>query len=601
MAAQRFFQDNADPTKLLSIDPATITTGTERVVTAADANVDMRSLKGSQTLTSGTSVTLDLALGAYASITAGHNVSLTISNGQVGFIGRLKFTQDATGGRTLTLANGTLANGAVNLTANAVTYLNIYFNGTSYDVELSKDDLSNYYTKNETDTLFSSLVFKDSVAVATTANGALATAFEAGDTIDGYVLVAGDRILIKNQTDPIENGIYVVQATGAPVRATDADTAAELEDGAAVYVLNGTIGAASGWLMSSISPIPGTDPITWAQFSSTAAPISTVFGRTGDIVATSGDYSASLITFSPTGTISSSDVQNAIAELGTEKLATTLTSAQIFVGSAGNVATGVAMSGDATISNAGAVTVVSASATVAGKVELATSAEVLTGSDTIRATTPAGVNGYFTALVGNATGVQNLGTFTGTIIADSSTVKGALQELETDLDALQTAVGIAAAAVNFGTFTGTTIADNSTAKVALQALETSVETKLATTLTSARIFVGSAGNVATGVVVSGDATINNAGAVTIVSASTTAAGKVELATAGEALAVTSGTLAVTPLSLADLIFATTTKEDYTVTNLTTDRAFDANNVTLQELADIVGSLINDLITKGVVS
>jgi hypothetical protein len=78
-------------------------------------------------------------------------------------------------------------------------------------------------------------------------------------------------------------------------------------------------------------------------------------------------------------------------------------------------------------------------------------------------------------LSGVAANEPDLGTFTGSIIANDSTVKVALQALETDLEALQTTMGVAAEATSLGTFTGTTIADNSTVKVGMQALETSLE------------------------------------------------------------------------------------------------------------------------------
>jgi phage-related tail fiber protein len=84
--------------------------------------------------------------------------------------------------------------------------------------------------------------WKDEVRAATTANGTLASAFENGDTIDGVVLATGDRILIKDQTSGSENGIYVVAASGAPTRATDADTGAEML-GAIVPVMEGTVNA----------------------------------------------------------------------------------------------------------------------------------------------------------------------------------------------------------------------------------------------------------------------------------------------------------------------------------------------------------------------
>ncbi len=63
--------------------------------------------------------------------------------------------------------------------------------------------------------------WKDAVRVATVANGILASSFANGSTVDGVVLATGDRILVKNQTTAIENGIYVVAASGAPTRATD--------------------------------------------------------------------------------------------------------------------------------------------------------------------------------------------------------------------------------------------------------------------------------------------------------------------------------------------------------------------------------------------
>jgi len=70
--------------------------------------------------------------------------------------------------------------------------------------------------------------WKQSVKVATTSNGTLSTSFENGDTIDGVVLTTGDRILLKHQSTPSQNGIYTVNASGAPTRATDANTGEQL-------------------------------------------------------------------------------------------------------------------------------------------------------------------------------------------------------------------------------------------------------------------------------------------------------------------------------------------------------------------------------------
>lgn len=116
--------------------------------------------------------------------------------------------------------------------------------------------------------MLAGLSWKQAVRVATTANGTLASAFENGDTVDGVTLATGDRILLKNQSSGAENGIYVVAASGAPARATDADSGAELVN-ASVYVSEGTANADTQWTCSTNAPIMvGSTSLTWAQFVS---------------------------------------------------------------------------------------------------------------------------------------------------------------------------------------------------------------------------------------------------------------------------------------------------------------------------------------------
>ena len=94
------------------------------------------------------------------------------------------------------------------------------------------------------------LKWKQSVKCATTADGTLATAYAAGQDVDGYTLVTGDRILLKNQTSGKVNGIYTVNATGAPTRAVDMDAGTEFP-GAVVAVENGTVNADSAWVCTN--------------------------------------------------------------------------------------------------------------------------------------------------------------------------------------------------------------------------------------------------------------------------------------------------------------------------------------------------------------
>ncbi|MDD4736449.1 MAG: hypothetical protein PHP44_10145 [Kiritimatiellae bacterium] len=122
-------------------------------------------------------------------------------------------------------------------------------------------------TKLYVDNLVNGLSWKDSVRVASTANGLIASAFANGQTVDGIVLATGDRILLKNQTTQNQNGIYEVQASGAPARVADLDATAEL-GGAAVFVSEGTANEGTAWVCTSPEANVGVDAISFAQFAS---------------------------------------------------------------------------------------------------------------------------------------------------------------------------------------------------------------------------------------------------------------------------------------------------------------------------------------------
>lgn len=122
-------------------------------------------------------------------------------------------------------------------------------------------------TKQYVDNKIDGLAYKDEVRVATTATGTLATAYENGDTVDGITLATGDRILIKNQSTASENGIYTVNASGAPTRATDMSASAEFNN-ATVYVTDGTVGGGTEWTQTAKNPTVGSTNIVFVQKSS---------------------------------------------------------------------------------------------------------------------------------------------------------------------------------------------------------------------------------------------------------------------------------------------------------------------------------------------
>ena len=118
-------------------------------------------------------------------------------------------------------------------------------------------------TKAYVDAARSGLDVKQSVRVATTANITLSGA----QTIDGVSAIAGDRVLVKDQTTGTQNGIYVV-AAGAWSRATDADISAEVTGGMFTFVKEGTTNADSGWVLTTNDTITlGTTSLAFAQFS----------------------------------------------------------------------------------------------------------------------------------------------------------------------------------------------------------------------------------------------------------------------------------------------------------------------------------------------
>ena len=120
------------------------------------------------------------------------------------------------------------------------------------------------------DSVSQGLDVKQSVRVSTTANVDLSTALEAGDAIDGVTLVAGNRVLVKHQTSGAENGLYVVQASGAAVRADDANISSEVTAGFFTFVEEGTLYGNTGWVLTTDNPITlGTTALTFTQFSGT--------------------------------------------------------------------------------------------------------------------------------------------------------------------------------------------------------------------------------------------------------------------------------------------------------------------------------------------
>jgi hypothetical protein len=118
------------------------------------------------------------------------------------------------------------------------------------------------------DALVKARDLKASVRVASTAN---VTISPGGTSLvmDGVTLVNGDRVFLKDQTTPAQNGIYIVGGVGTSVtltRSSDANTAPYMSDATLIMVEQGAAGGDTAWELVSDNPITlGTTPLYWTR------------------------------------------------------------------------------------------------------------------------------------------------------------------------------------------------------------------------------------------------------------------------------------------------------------------------------------------------
>jgi hypothetical protein len=122
-------------------------------------------------------------------------------------------------------------------------------------------------TKQYVDGIAANLGKRQRVRAATVANITIATALNSGDTIDGVTLATGDLVLVKDQTAPAENGVYVVGVT--PARAAEFDAYDEYP-GSLIAVQEGTVHADDLFLCTS--NVGGTIGVTGIVFAAFSAP-----------------------------------------------------------------------------------------------------------------------------------------------------------------------------------------------------------------------------------------------------------------------------------------------------------------------------------------
>ena len=291
--------------------PGTLTGKTMSGALNTFSSIANASLTNSAVTINGTSV----SLGGSITVTATSTAALTIGTGLSGtsYNGSTAVTiaidntvATLTGAQTLTnktisggnntltnIANASLTNSSVTVGTTAISLgaSSLTLGGlTSVAVTQDPTTALQLATKQYVDAVAEGLHVHAACAAATTGTlasitggtvtynngtagvGATLTLSVALTVLDGYTLLNGDRVLVKNEAAQANNGIYT-WATGGTVltRATDFDTAAEMASGDFTFVTNGTLYGSTGWVQTDPVTVVGTSPVTWIQFSGSGA------------------------------------------------------------------------------------------------------------------------------------------------------------------------------------------------------------------------------------------------------------------------------------------------------------------------------------------
>ena len=220
------------------------------------------------------------AMPSFGNVTAETTFGGSSANGSSTSVARADHTHG-------TPVHDNAAHSTINLNALAAPVADVTLNNYKITNLATPTASTDAATKGYVDSVAEGLHIHASTVAATTANlnatydngtsGVGATLTNAGAnaalTLDGVSLNVSDRVLIKNQTSALQNGIYTVTTVGdgstawVLTRAADFNTSAEIQGGDFVFVTGGTTWDNTGWVQTSTGVTVGTTAIVFDQFS----------------------------------------------------------------------------------------------------------------------------------------------------------------------------------------------------------------------------------------------------------------------------------------------------------------------------------------------
>ena len=261
----------------------------------------------------------------------------------------------------------------------------------------------------------------------------------------------GDRVLVKNQADARENGIYTA-SEGQWFRAADARTARTMQKGTTVHVQQGAASADFVYAFETLNPVIGTDVITLAFFLSEdtlgdATAAATAAANSAAAALTSKNAAATSATnagTSATAASGSATAASGSASTAANSATSAGNSASAASGSASSAATSATNAGNSATAAAGSASAASGSATAAATsaTNAATSATDAATSATAAASSVAALGYTFstttadadpgngTLRLNNATAASATAAYIDNLDAGGATVTGILDTFD---------------------------------------------------------------------------------------------------------------------------------------------------------------------------